>query len=175
MKIFITIIQNLLIGVLILASLLLIFTTVNVFGFQIFSVQSGSMEPALKTGSVVFNLEFSGYRPGDIITFQKEGINVTHRISKVMKGESGIEYVVKGDANDGTDPDKVTKEQVSGKVLFSIPYLGYFVGFLKTLPGLILFIIVPATIIVYEELLSIKNEIVKISTKRKSQKAAKNA
>jgi signal peptidase I len=170
MKIFAKTIQTLVIGVLIVASLLLIFTQVNFLGFQMFSVQSGSMEPELKTGAIVFNLKFPGYRTGDIITFQKQGTNITHRIVGVSKGDQGIEYTVKGDANDSADLDQVAKNQVSGRVLFSIPYLGYFAGFLRTLPGLILFIIIPSTIIVYEEINNITKETKKIIRKKKGTK-----
>lgn len=175
MKIFAKIIQSLIIGLLIVASLLLIFTQVNFLGFQMFSVQSGSMEPELKTGSIVFNLKFPGYRNGEIITFQKQGTNITHRIVEVSKGDQDIEYAVKGDANDSADPDRVAKNQVSGRVLLSIPYFGYFAGFLRTLPGLILFIIIPSTIIVYEEINNITKETKKIIRKKRGVKVKASA
>jgi len=54
-----------------------------------------------------------------------------------------------------------------GKVELSIPFVGYPIAFAKTLPGLIVLIIVPGTIIVYNELLNIKKEIIELLKKKK--------
>jgi hypothetical protein len=57
-----------------------------------------------------------------------------------------------------------------GKVVFSIPLLGYAAGFARTRDGLIVLVIIPATLIVYSELMSIKNETVKLLRERKKRK-----
>jgi signal peptidase len=123
------------------------------------------MEPDIKTGSLVLVMEQSDYRTGDVITYTVPGGDdtVTHRIvEKKTDMTNSIFYRVKGDANDAPDKELVSKSNVVGEVLFSIPLLGYLVAFIKTLPGLILFIVIPATIIVYQELVNIKAEIQKL-------------
>lgn len=151
---------------------LLILPITKIGGVQDFSVQSGSMEPAIPVGSVVITLPQQEYQADNIITFKQDGTNetLTHRIYKVLpanledsKGikSSEITYITKGDANNAPDSKPVAKNDILGKVFFTIPLVGYLVGFAKTLPGLILLIIIPAAIIAYKELVKIKNELVK--------------
>mgnify|MGYP000238681671 CR=1 FL=1 len=120
-------------------------------------VQSASMEPAIKKGSIVMVKKRSQYQKGEVITYQDKRdprITTTHRIVMVKEKE----FITKGDANNAVD-SPVSAGQVLGKVVWSIPYLGYPVAFAKTQIGLILLVIIPATIIIYSEVLNIKNEI----------------
>lgn len=107
------------------------------------------MEPAVKTGSLVFVIPSSLYRVGDIITF-KSGTKTTttHRLVAV----SADKFRTAGDANNQPDPSLISAHQILGKVFYVTPYLGYIAAFAKTPPGFILFVIVPATIIIYEEI-----------------------
>jgi signal peptidase len=133
-------------------------------------VKSGSMEPKIQTGSVVLNSQKNSYMVGDVITFKVLDSKelVTHRINEIkVDAESNIFYIVKGDANSNPDPELVSKTNVVGSVDFSVPYLGYLIAFIKTIPGLIVFIIIPATIIVYEEIGKIKGEVKRIQEKKK--------
>lgn len=168
-------IQGMLIGVIVVASLVLIFTHFNFLGFQMFSVQSGSMEPSIRVGSIVFTIKQGQYSPGDAITFRKDDTNVTHRIVEKEVVDERVQYVVKGDANNLADPDPVNPEQIVGRVFFNIPLIGYFAGFLRTLPGLLIFIVVPSTVIIYEEIRSIKKEAKKIIKSRKNKKEGADA
>jgi signal peptidase len=135
--------------------------------FQPFVVLSGSMEPAIDTGSLIIITPHEDYRAGDIITFKKnpeasiKNANsvVTHRVYEKVKYSGKDEfYITKGDANNSPDNEPVYFNQIIGKVALNLPYLGYPVGFGKTLTGYILLIIVPATIIIYSEILKLKNE-----------------
>lgn len=91
-------------------------------GISVDTVMSGSMEPALRTGGIVFT-DTGKQTPeiGDIIAYQLGDSKVTHRV--IRKTTQG--YVTKGDANDKEDPSLVTEEQIIGKVFFTIPFLGY--------------------------------------------------
>ena len=146
-----------------ITGVLLILPITKIGGLQDFSVQSGSMEPAIPVGSVVFTLPQKEYQTGNIITFKEGGESetLTHRIHQVLPANSEIRYVTKGDANDAPDSNAVAKNDILGKVFFSVPLLGYLVAFARTLPGLILLIIIPAAIIIYEEAVSIKKELAK--------------
>lgn len=136
-------------------------------------VQSGSMEPAIKTASLVITLPQSAYNQNDIITFRKNGNAkqiITHRINFKLYPE-GIDnpvYKTSGDANEDFDAFSVTNDQIIGRAAISIPYLGYIVDFAKRPQGFILLVIVPATIIIYEELKYLLREAKKKLVKSKN-------
>jgi len=94
------------------------------------------------------------YQIGDVVSFQSSPgskSTTTHRIVA-----SGFDFFkVAGDANDDPDPNSVLVSDVVGSVRLTVPYVGYLSGFAKTPRGFILLIIVPATIIIYEELKSL--------------------
>ncbi|MGI5841639.1 MAG: signal peptidase I [Patescibacteria group bacterium] len=146
-------------------------------GIKLYTVKSGSMEPAIKTGAVVISRPESDYKVGDVITYLSEnpttpGDTVTHRLIEIASSDP-LTYYTKGDANDSRDGREVPRDSVLGKVIFTVPYLGYPVSFAQTQTGLIILIIVPATMIVYSELQVIKNEIVKIIKNRQKKKDEK--
>jgi len=135
---------------------------------------SGSMAPTISTGSVVVvkPIGLLQYKVGDIVTFKSPDDraikdNITHRIYKIEEEDGTRYFVTKGDANDTPDVDLVKPEKLVGKAYFSIPLLGYLFGYIKTLPGLVLLIIVPATIIIYEEVRKLKAEAKKIIERRR--------
>ena len=41
-------------------------------GLKLYTVQSGSMEPTIHTGSIIFSVPSDNYQIGDIITFKAE-------------------------------------------------------------------------------------------------------
>lgn len=128
--------------------------------WKTFVVSSGSMEPAIKTGAVVLVMSADEYEVEDVITFglySKENPPTTHRIIEVKDGR----YITQGDANGGTDMRPVSPKDVIGKVVFSIPYLGYLLYFLKTPIGFALVLGIPAGIIIFEETKKIIKEVKK--------------
>jgi signal peptidase I len=165
------IIKNTILGLVILFALIIIISSLSLGGNKMYVVKSGSMEPKIHVGSVVFDKPQKEYGVGDVITFKILGTKdtVTHRIVEVVPdAKNEIFYRVKGDANQTADPSLVAKANVVGKQNFSVPLLGYLVGFIKTLPGLIVLIIIPAVIIIYDEIANINTEVAKIkAAKRK--------
>jgi len=137
-----------------LLTLFFLISQINLPGiYKVFLVQSGSMAPALNTGDVVIIKPVSQYHSNDIITFNShQNFTVTHRI---IKDNSGL-FTTKGDANAVADQNTVSNPDILGKVFFTIPKIGYFIMFVKSLPGLIILIIIPSTVIVYQEFLEIK-------------------
>lgn len=135
-------------------------------------VLSGSMEPSIKTGSVVIvSPKVFGYAPGDVITFGKSKNNTTtHRVVSLTDETGNLAYQTKGDANDNQDAAIVPKTDVVGSVMFTVPYIGYAADFAKKPQGFILLVIVPATIIVYEELRFLHAELKKLLRKPKPTK-----
>lgn len=101
-----------------------------IFGYTPLVVLSGSMEPELPVGSIVYYKSVSEeLQPGDIVVFQTDDQFVSHRIVEI--NDSGI--VTKGDANENNDPNLVSYSAVRG-VLSSvhIAFVGYFVWFINS-------------------------------------------
>lgn len=139
---------------LILAGVLLYLNHTGNRPVQVFVVSSGSMAPVISTGSVVVVAPQSDYGFGDIITFYNSPAKketTTHRIV----GTTSEGFKTAGDANDSLDPALTPADQVIGSVRLTVPYVGYLAAWAKTPPGFILLVIVPATIIIYEELKSL--------------------
>lgn len=140
-------------------------------GVKLYVVQSGSMEPSIKTGSVVIVKNEPDYRIGDIVTFfnNDKKNTTTHRIFDIKESNGSPLFITKGDANQTEDRDGIKKDNILGKVAFTLPCLGYAVAFTKTQMGLIFLIIVPAVIIIFSEILNIKKQVVELIQKKKQK------
>ena len=135
--------------------------------------ESGSMAPAVGVGSLVITRRQPTYSSTDVVTFATDG-NLknltTHRIAfkTYPDGPEGqTVYITKGDQNNAVDPSHIKNENIVGRVFLTIPYVGYAAVFLKQPLGFILLVIVPATIIIYEELKNLSREILKLLRKLK--------
>lgn len=131
-----------------------------------FNVATGSMEPTLPVGSLIYTMKKPSYESGDIISFQRQDKIITHRIVKKQTQNNNTFYIVKGDANNAPDGEKVPANQVIGNVLVHIPYVGKFIFLIKTIPGFIAFIGVPTVIFIGFELAAIKRELEKEFVKK---------
>lgn len=113
--------------------------TAGILGYNYKTVLTGSMEPAIPVGSIVITKEKSSYEIEDIISFQEEGAIITHRIISIDRER----YITKGDANNVADTEEVQQKQILGKVILTIPLLGYLVMWLMSPVGIIsLFMII---------------------------------
>ena len=103
----------------------------SLLGITPYTVTSGSMEPNIHTGSLCFvntRTDYEDIEVGDVVVFSTAtGSKVTHRVISIT--DDGFE--TKGDNNDNSDGVSTTKSNFYGKTLFSIPYLGYAVVYLK--------------------------------------------
>lgn len=136
-------------------------------GLRSFVVLSGSMEPLLPVGSMIFVSPTFPYKSGDVIAFQNSaGQTVTHRIIEKINQGHVIGYKLQGDANKSPDTEIIPEGQVLGKQFFTIPYIGFFISYLRTVQGFAVFILFPTLVYVGLELWNIKKEIVK-ETERK--------
>ncbi len=107
-------------------------------GLQAFAVRSGSMEPEYPVGSLIYvqRTDRSGINPGDPITFMlNEHTAATHRVVEIIQQDGGICYRTKGDANTSADIEPVQEENVIGKPVFMVPYLGYAASYIQTPSG----------------------------------------
>lgn len=123
------------------------------------AVLTGSMAPAIPTGSVVFVYPSERYVEGDIITFKRIEssleIPITHRVVEVKEEDGQTYYVTKGDANERADANLVRRDEVSGKVIAHVPFLGRLLDMAKTPWGFAALIVVPALLVIVDEVLKI--------------------
>lgn len=98
------------------------------------TVLTGSMEPTYEPGDIVVTVPRDSYAIGDAVTFQPESGKstlITHRIVAIRQTPDGTGYVTRGDAN-GADDEPIVAAQVMGKVIYSVPKLGYVQQFIGT-------------------------------------------
>ena len=111
---------------------------VKLFGIQIYTVLSGSMEPEYKVGSLIYvvDTEINELKEKDVITFRiTEDVIATHRIVEIVDEGNEKKFRTQGDANDFVDEGLVDSRNIIGKPVFTIPYLGYVASFMQTLSG----------------------------------------
>ena len=136
-------------------------------------VLSGSMEPAIPVGSVIVVKPVESYIVGDVITFGKDtktDIPTTHRIVDVrIEGEETF-FKTQGDANEDPDMSELKESAIAGKVLVTIPFLGYLIDFAKKPIGFILLVIIPASCIMIDEIRKIWVEVKKMYQLAKNKK-----
>ena len=114
---------------------------VRLAGIQVFTVLSGSMEPAYKTGSVIYvkKADYTALRVGDVITFMVDEHTIaTHRIVDIIPDEDDptvLRFATKGDANAKPDANLVHYKNIIGTPVFTVPGLGYVVNYIQNPPG----------------------------------------
>lgn len=109
-----------------------------VFGCKSMAVVSGSMEPAIPVGSIIIvnEVESEELEVGDVISYKMSGgTMVTHRIVSIDTENSCV--TTKGDANDVEDGNPVAFNDIVGKEVFHVPYLGYLSIYIKTPLGIV--------------------------------------
>lgn len=124
----------------------------SIFGYQLKTVLSGSMEPAIKTGSIIAvkpGGDMTRFKEGDIITFMDEERRlVTHRIIEVVQSGDQTMYRTKGDNNNAPDQNLVMSGNVVAEYTgFTIPYLGYISEFIQSKNGILVTVILPGVLL----------------------------
>lgn len=159
-------------GLIFVASLVAFSSSNLIPSYKLLVVQSGSMQPSIPLGSLVLTQKQSEYQEGDVITFQNTGDTkylITHRLTSIEQLENGKLFITKGDANEDADSERVDPGLVVGKVIWALPLIGYVVSFARTQTGLIALVVIPATIIIYSEILAIKKELGKLKVNLKKK------
>lgn len=143
---------------------------------RMLSIESSSMEPNVKKGSMVFVRPQANYAIDSIITFTNrlspndpQEYTITHRLVNVIENDAGTFYETKGDANDIVDQVPVSKDKVIGEVVFSLPFLGSAVDFIQTPIGFLLLIALPSFLLIINESYIIKEEIENLLERRRKK------
>ena len=114
------------------------YTLPKVLGGQIYTVISGSMEPAIPTGSLVYveGIEPEDIQVHDVIAFyggRDANAIITHRVveNRIVMGE----FITKGDANQTNDMNPVKYDELIGRVEWSVPEVGVIAQMLTGMEG----------------------------------------
>lgn len=93
-------------------------------GYEIYHVVSGSMEPEIPVGSILYveRVRAEEIAEGDVIAFQSRDSVITHRVVKNRQVEG--EFVTKGDANAAEDMNTVPYGDLIGRVKCHFPLIG---------------------------------------------------
>ncbi|KAA1424208.1 signal peptidase I [Nocardioides antri] len=110
------------------------------FGAKTLVVRSGSMAPAMPTGSLAVSwpVDAADVAVGDVVSVvDADGSRVTHRVVGVQPAEGdGAALTLQGDANPTPDAE-VYEVTEADRVLVSVPWAGRVVAFLGTTWGLL--------------------------------------
>ena len=107
--------------------ILAIWFAIGIFPIKPVAIATGSMQEELHIGDVAIiqKCTASDIEEGDIIEYQMEGYTVIHRVIRKTQKNGDFTFITKGDSNDSEDSKPVSEEQIIGKVIFKIRYLGY--------------------------------------------------
>lgn len=97
----------------------------QLYGYQIYRVQTGSMTPTLSIGSIIVSKkphDAKALNLGDIVTFTSNGRIITHRIIEIVNN-GNIKYRTKGDNPENSpDPELLDPRNIYGVFILKIPF-----------------------------------------------------
>jgi signal peptidase len=126
------------IGILLLGTIL-VWGSSGMLGVKPTIVASGSMQPTLKQGDLAILVPVvpTSIKVGEIVQYETTNMTIIHRVIDTFTSGGSMWIVTKGDANSVPD-DPVNSGQVTGKVLFTIPQLGWVSIGLRTFTAMVL-------------------------------------
>ena len=120
--------------------LLLILSLPKLFGFDTYNIVSGSMEPEIPVGSMVFvkTVDCHELQEGDIIVFYSNEVPVCHRVTENNTFSNTL--ITKGDANESEDFRATDYAEVIGIVKYHLPLFGNIGAYISTVSGKLLIV-----------------------------------
>ena len=135
-------------------------STPSVFGYSIFRVSSGSMEPELKVGDIILDKVVDNpeeLKVGDVITFKSDDYGdllVTHKVIKAPYEDNGkLMLQTKGVANELEDKP-ISTDKVKGIMICKVDYLDTVYNVFLSPWGLLILIAL-IVIIFFDEIITI--------------------
>ena len=143
------------IGIVVLVSFLITFlyfayirvtnSSPSLFGVSILRVNSDDMEPSIKAGEIIVikKVNPAELKKGDVITYRCEvggnkGNDITHQISKEPYEFNGEYYFTTRSLSMGAvDDPEIKDDQIIGKAIYLIPYLGTMYDFFTNWYGMV--------------------------------------
>ncbi|MCF0126188.1 MAG: signal peptidase I [Clostridia bacterium] len=112
---------------LIILVVLAIWFSIGIFPVKPVAIASGSMYPQIHVGDVVIikKCNANDVTVKDIIEYRKDKETYVHRIIEKNQKDGSYTFITKGDNNNTPDSDPVLENQLIGKVILRIRYIGY--------------------------------------------------
>jgi signal peptidase len=139
--------------------------TPTLFGYQMYFIRTGSMEPYLEPGDVIISKKYDGRElvsgeNGDVITYRGSIGNraelITHRVIEV----DGDEIITQGDANNIAD-SPITKNEIEAVMVYKTVVIDKIYKVISTTWGFWLLIFMPIAILIISEIVSLAKELKK--------------
>jgi len=113
---------------------LTVWTSTGLLGFYPTIVASGSMRPTMDVGdiAIVVSADPNKIQVGDVIQYWKEGEMTLHRVIAIRSEGGARLFQTKGDDNPAPDTELVLPAQIRGKLILTIPKLGWIPIYMKT-------------------------------------------
>lgn len=121
----------LVICLIILSIRIFVFKKTDIFGYRIYLIMSGSMQPEINVKDAIITADEDNIQVGDIIAFQTEKSVTAHRVVSIKDEDGKKLYQTKGDNNNIEDTNLVEKSQIKGKVVRVYHTIGSVLFFLK--------------------------------------------
>lgn len=156
----------------------------SVLGYSFLQVQTGSMEPEFRIGTVVVakKIDTRELEVGDIISFYSTEEDIrgrvnTHRIVEITSNMSGAPvFITKGDANESNDPLPVSSINVVGKVVYNIGTVsGSVLSVLRNPKIIFFFIVLPLIFITFGEAVNLVTIILKSKEEQEEEDEEQSA
>ncbi len=131
---------------------------------SIYTIVSPSMTPVIKVYDVVINVKVddpTDIQVGDIITYKSaaansEGMTITHRVVEISRLPNGTyEYMTQGDNNSEPDSLYVTYDNVIGKEILIIPYIGKLQLLIANQKGWLFLLLIPVSVYLIIEVIKL--------------------
>ena len=135
----------------------------HLFGYSVLSVQSDSMDPVFEEGDLIVircTKPTDRFEKGDIVSFfayDNTGMRFvnTHRIVKVVHGETRDRYTTKGDNAVAEDSKRLYSSNIVGQYIGKrISGLGKIIDFINSPTGVLLCVVIPSAIIIIAQAVS---------------------
>lgn len=161
------------IALIVLEVLIIIFLVVSkvqgnpptLFGYQMYFIRTGSMEPYLEPGDIIISKKYDGGEllageGGDVVTYHglvgSSAELITHRVIAV----DGDKVITQGDANNRAD-DPITKNEIEAVMVHKAVVIDKIYGVISTTWGFWLLIFTPIALLIISEMVSLVKELKK--------------
>ena len=107
--------------------LILVILVSGITKYHMIAIASGSMVPTFCRGDAIIyeKIEKTEIRLNDVIVFKKDGKIISHRVIKITENNEKLYFYTKGDANYTNDPGATIEDDVMGRVIYIVKYIGY--------------------------------------------------
>ena len=156
MKILLKVAKVLSLGIYAIGGVILLALLIPQIGLKVLNVATGSMSPAIPTGSLVLvhRVPYAQIKVGDVITYvnpRNAKQTITHRVVEKTIYQAVPALITKGDANSSND-ELILGGNVVGKVMFHAPKIGSALSWIRTPIALVLLVFIPGLFIVIDEI-----------------------